>query len=253
MQLARVDTPRGPQDCVAEGEDWVVVHDLYARPLVPTGERLPRAGAALLAPVEPRVVLGMLHNSGPADRALAPQAFHKSVRSVVGPGEPIELDPRRGAVKGEAELALVIGRRCRDVDVADAAAVILGWTVGNDVTGVDQVALDDTRTQAKNGDGFTPLGPWIETDLDALDQVLSASVDGVEVASSNSGQLAWNPFELVAYLSAHLTLGPGDVILTGAPGTAFDIVPGVVASCTVGGIGTLTNPVISRVLPEGAS
>ncbi len=250
MRVARVATASGPRPCVADGADWAVVEDAFASPPVKTGERIPAEGATLLAPVEPTVVLGMLHNSGPDDRCLPPQAFQKSARTVVGPGAPIVVDPTKGAVKGEAELALVVGRPARNISVADAPAYVLGWTVGNDVTASDQAALDETRTQAKNGDGFTPLGPWIETDLDALAQALTASVDGRVVAESSTDGLAWNPFEVFAYLTTHLTLGPGDVVLTGAPGTAFDIAPGAVASCTVAGVGELTNPVHALELSD---
>lgn len=245
MRIARISTPTGPRAVVSDAADWVVVVDAFAPHLDLTGERHPQAGATLLAPVEPRVVLGMLHNTGPDERELAPQAFLKSARTVVGPGEPIAVDLRHGDHVGECELALVVGRRCRGVTVDQAPAYVLGWTVGNDVTVPAQGAVDVTRTQAKNGDGFTPLGPWIETDLDALDAALVARVDGVQVAQSTTARLAWNPFEALSHLSAYLTLGPGDVILTGAPFTSFPIRPGVRATCEVAGIGPLTNPVTS--------
>lgn len=244
MRLARVDTPDGPQYCVGEQDGWAVVEDAFASPLVKTGERF-GADAPLLAPCEPRVILGMLHNSGAEDRKLPPQAFQKSSRTAVGPGASIVLAPALGLVKGEAELALVVGRAARNVSVEEAGEFILGWTVGNDVTGVAQAALDETRTQAKNGDGFTPLGPWIETDLDALDRAIEATVDGSVVAAGSSAGLAWNPFEVLAYATRYMTLGPGDVILTGAPGTAFDIAPGRAVTCAIDGIGVLSNPVVS--------
>lgn len=251
MRIARIATVAGPRSVVARGGEWVALADPFAPDAAPApgAPSWPVDQTPLLAPVEPRVVLGMLHNSGPDDRALPPQAFLKSARTVVGPQDPVMLDPRRGAVVGECELALVVGRVCRNVSVADAPAHVLGWTIGNDVTAVDQAAADDTRTQAKNGDGFTPLGPWLETDLNALDVALSGLVDGVEVAASSSAALAWNPFEALSHLSHHLTLGPGDILLTGAPGTAFPIAPGVVASCAVAGIGVLTNPVRALEVP----
>ena len=130
----------------------------------------------------------------------------------------------------------------RDVTAAEAPDYVLGWTVVNDVTAVDQVALDEKMVQAKCGDGFTPLGPWIETELDPFDARLEASVAGRHLVST-SAALAWNPFEAIAYLSSHLTLGPGDVICTGAPHTSFAIEPGDECVCTVAGIGTLSNPV----------
>lgn len=243
MRLARIATDSGPRPAVADGEDWALVEDMFAHPLRRTGERVPARDAVLLAPVEPRVVLGMAHNTGPDDRALPPQAFMKSARSVVGPGEPIVLDPRRGAVVGEVELCLVVGRTCRNVTAEQAPAFILGWTVVNDVTASDQVALDEKMVQSKSGDGFTPIGPWVETELDPLAAPLRASTTGGASVEGTSAGLAWNPYEVLEYLSGHLTLGPGDVIATGAPGTGFGLQPGDECRCTVEGIGDLVNPV----------
>ncbi len=243
MRLARIKTTTGPVAVVADGEDWAVVEDMFARPLVRTGARYPQAGAVLLAPTEPRVVLGMSHNNGPADRELAPQAFMKSARTVVGPGARVVVDPRRGEVKVEAELALVIRTVCRNVTPDQVADVVLGWTVGNDVTAVDQVGLDSLFTQAKNGEAFTPIGPWIETELDPFDVELTVEVDGRVAASSSTSRLAWDPVEALCYVTSHVTLGPGDVLLTGAPDTSATVVPGNRTALTVGGIGTLEGTV----------
>lgn len=250
MRIARIDTADGPRTVVADGTDWAVVVDAFAPELVLTGERHAQDDAALLAPVTPRVVWGMLHNTGPDERALPPQAFQKSSRTVVGPGAPIVVDARHGDHVGECELALVVGRTCRNVTPDEAPAHVLGWTIGNDVTIPALGTVDVTRTQAKNGDGFTPLGPWIETDLDALAVGLIAEADGVRTHASTTDLLAWNPFEALSHLSQYLTLGPGDVLLTGAPHTSFPLTPGTVVTCRVAGIGALSNPVIT---PEEAT
>lgn len=249
MRLARIAGPDGPLPVVADGDDWLVVTDLFTDPLVPTGVRVPQEGAELLAPVEPRVVLGMAHNGGPDDRALPAQGFHKSARSVVGPGDPIVLDPSFGATNAETELCLVVGRACRFVTAEQAPDYVLGWTIGNDVTAVDQLPLDPTWVPAKSGDGFTPIGPWIETDLDPLAASLLAGREGDDPLVSSTSRLAWNPYEALAALSSKLTLGPGDVLLTGAPDTAFPIAPGEVARCEIPGIGVLLNPVQSHPTP----
>ena len=245
MRLARIATADGPRPVVADTDSWKAVADLFANPPVPTGESWPQEGAVLLAPVEPRVVLGMAHNSGPADRELPAGAFLKSARTVVGPGEPIVHDLDAGSLKGECELALVVGRACRHIDADEAPAFVLGWTAGNDVTAPDRIPGDPSMLSSKSGDGFTPLGPWIETDLDALGAGLIASVNGVEVAASSTAGLAWNPYEALAFASRHLTLGPGDVLLTGSPHTGFGIRSGDECACEVAGIGTLANPVVA--------
>ncbi|NUU17183.1 DUF2437 domain-containing protein [Cellulomonas humilata] len=246
MRLARIATDAGPVPAVADGDDWAVVVDLFARPLVRTGVRVPQDGARLLAPVEPAVVLGMAHNSGPADRGVPPQAFMKSARTVVGPGDPIWLDERAGAVKAEGELTLVVRTTCRHVTPDQFADVVLGWTIGNDVTAVDQVPLDSLFTQAKNGDGFTPVGPWIETDLSTLTDVrIEVDVDGARVATSSTAGLAWDPVEAFCYVTAHVTLGPGDLLLTGAPATSAIVVAGSTTAITLDGLGTLRNVVVA--------
>lgn len=245
MRLARIETPDGPREVVGDGDAWAVVEDIFARPLVRTGQTFPVEGARLLAPVTPTVVLGMAHNTGPADRQLPAQAFMKSARTVVGPGDPIVVDARRGTVMGEAELTLVVRKLCRNVSAEDVADVVLGWTVGNDCGAVQQTALDEKMTQTKNGDGFTPIGPWIETDLDPLNEAITAGVRGGEQIGASSAGLAWNPFEVLAYLTSHMTLGPGDIVLTGSPNTAFTVVPGDVSEVGLASVGVLSNPVVA--------
>jgi 2-keto-4-pentenoate hydratase/2-oxohepta-3-ene-1,7-dioic acid hydratase in catechol pathway len=163
---------------------------------------------------------------------------------VIGPGEPIHLDPRVGRVVAEGELAMVIRGTCRNLTPDEVPGAILGWTIGNDVTATDQIALDDKMTQAKNGDGFTPLGPWIETDLDPRAVEISVGVAGHVVAEASTSALAWDVVEQLVYLSSVLTLSAGDVVLTGAPQTSAQISAGQLAEITLSGIGTLTNPAI---------
>ena len=248
MKVARIATPTGPQPAVLDGNEWIVLTDLFAPDGPRTDERYPKDATVLLAPCEPRVVIGMAHNSGPADRALPPQAFLKSARTVIGPGGQIRIDPSRGEVMAEAELTVVIGKEARMLRPDQVEDVILGYTVGNDVTQVGQIPHDDKLTQVKNGDGFTPLGPWIETDLgpilDGEGHDLATAVEPATHVESTSANLAWTLRELLVYLTSYLTLGPGDVILTGAPATSIPIEPGQQVSVTVGGIGTLRNPIV---------
>ncbi|GAB3697583.1 fumarylacetoacetate hydrolase family protein [Mariniluteicoccus flavus] len=250
MRIARIATPAGPRSVIADGDVWLEVDDPYADAPTPTGERHAVEGASLLAPCVPGVVLGMAHNSGEGDRRIPPQAFMKSARTVVGPGAAIKVDPGHGRVVGEGELALVIGRTARDVRAVDAPAYVRGWTIGNDITCVGQADADDLKTQVKNGDGFTPLGPWIETDLDPLREPLVMRRNGEVVARSSTDRLARNPFECVEYLTRFMTLGPGDVVLTGAPWTTFDLAPGDTVECELPGIGMLRNPVVERAVPR---
>ena len=165
MRIARIATPTGPHHVVQDTDRWSEIADPFAAQPRFTGNDYPVGTVRLLAPVQPLVVLGMAHN-GPGDRELPRQAFLKSPRTVVGPDDDILVDERLGQVNIEGELAVVIRRHAATSRRDEVPGAILGYTIGNDVTAVDQVALDEKMTQAKHGDGFTPIGPWIETDLD---------------------------------------------------------------------------------------
>lgn len=253
MRLARIRGPQGPVYVVQEGDTWAEIEP-YTRTVLPAtgprrlGRQFPCDGSELLAPVEPVLVLGMAHNTGPQDRLLRPQAFQKSPRTVIGPGETIRPEPSQLPLVGECELALVIGRPTHRVSPQEASAHILGWTVANDVTSTAGAARDSFGTESKCGIGFTPVGPWIETDLDVTDLPLYAEIDGVPAASSTVSALARTPAEAVSYLSHQLQLGPGDLILTGAPATSAPLTDGVTMTCRIGGIGDITNLVL--VSPE---
>jgi 2-keto-4-pentenoate hydratase/2-oxohepta-3-ene-1,7-dioic acid hydratase in catechol pathway len=246
MRIARITTDHGPVSVVQQADRWAEVFDPFADLLNCSGVDHPVAGATLLAPVQPLVVLGMAHNGAPGDRDLPRQAFSKSPRTVVGPGDTIVVDDDLGQVNIEGELAVVIRRTSRHLTADQVPAAILGYTIGNDVTAVDQIALDEKMTQSKHGDGFTPIGPWVETELDSAAVSMEVQVNDKIVAVANTSQLAWNITEQLVYLTRYLTLGPGDIVLTGAPGTFAPVKPGDLGSITLGGIGTLTNPVRSR-------
>lgn len=245
MRIARIQTPEGPRYVAEVDGAWAGIEDPFATKITFTGDVHDPATATLLAPVEPKVIIGMLHNTGEADRELPPQAFLKSARTAVGPGDPVLLDPAHGQVKGEGELTIVVGRTARHLTSENALDHVLGWTIANDITGVDQAGLDDKLTQAKNGDGYTPIGPWIETDPDWRDAAIRVSLDGRDVAAGSSAGLARNAVEVLCYVTSHLTLGPGDILLTGAPETAWPIEAGQMMEITIDGIGTLSNPIQS--------
>jgi 2-keto-4-pentenoate hydratase/2-oxohepta-3-ene-1,7-dioic acid hydratase in catechol pathway len=214
----------------------------------------------LLAPVLPRSkVVGIgrnyaahaeeLGNEVPAE----PLMFLKPNTSVVGPGDPVFYPPQSSDVQYEGELAVVIGRICRDVppdNIDDVNSVIWGYTVANDVTARDLQRSDVQFTRGKGFDSFCPLGPWVETDLDPR-----AFVDGVSVQTHLNGDLVQDGStkdmifdipRLVAHISSVMTLLPGDVILTGTPEGVGPMDVGDEVEVSIAGIGTLTNKVASR-------
>lgn len=253
MRIARISTPHGPAFATPlPNGDWGLLtgpaaSHLIAADFVPTGQNVPAGEATLLAPCEPRVVIGMAHNALPEGRELPPQAFLKSARTVVGPGVPIVVDPALGITNVETELAIVIGRPARGLTRENALDAVFGYTIGNDVTGVTQADLDELLTQAKQGDGFTPIGPWIETDLpDHDDLTMRVVIDGVEVASGSTSSLANLVIDQLVYVTRYMSLGPGDIVLGGCPGTFAAVHPGQRVSLEIAGIGSLDNPVRSH-------
>ena len=211
----------------------------------------------LLAPVLPRSkVIGIGRNYAAHATELGnevpsePIFFIKPNTSVVGPRDPIFYPPQSSNVHFEGELAVVIGRICRDVPAAQATDVIHGYTIGNDVTARDLQKQDGRFTRAKGFDSFCPLGPWIENDLDPQAFIdgrrLQTFLNGDVVQDGTTAHMTWDIPDLVAYISAAMTLLPGDVILTGTPEGVGPLEPGDEVEVFVEGLGALTNSVARR-------
>ena len=141
----------------------------------------------------------------------------KPPTSVIGPGAAIVRPARSTRVDYEAELAVVIGRRCRGLSPAEATAHVAGYTCANDVTARDLQALDGQWTRAKSFDTFCPLGPWIVPAPPPPAARVVARLDGRVVQEGVVGDMLVNPLELVAFVSGVMTLEPGDIVLTGTP------------------------------------
>jgi len=215
-----------------------------------TGERVALAEAKLLAPVIPRskvVAVGKNYHDHAAEMGgeapVEPLLFLKPNTSVVGPGDAIVLPPESERVEFEGELAVVIGRVARRVSEADAASVIFGYTVANDVTARDLQRRDGQWTRAKGFDTFCPLGPVIDTEVDLARGTLETSVNGQRKQDGRLADMVHSVPAIVAYASAVFTLLPGDVILTGTPAGVGPIVAGDTVEVTISGLGTLSNPV----------
>jgi 2-keto-4-pentenoate hydratase/2-oxohepta-3-ene-1,7-dioic acid hydratase in catechol pathway len=166
--------------------------------------------------------------------------------AIVGPGVPIQLPADANPVHFEGELAAVIGRPCKDVPAARVAENILGYTIGNDVSARDQQKKDGQWTRAKGHDTFCPTGPWIVTDVDPADLDIRTEVNGEVKQHSRTSLMIHDIGAIVEWISAVMTLLPGDLILTGTPEGVGPIEDGDTVSITIEGIGTLTNPVVRK-------
>jgi 2-keto-4-pentenoate hydratase/2-oxohepta-3-ene-1,7-dioic acid hydratase in catechol pathway len=219
-----------------------------------TGERHPLADVRLVAPILPSKVIAVGRNYAEHVREMGgdeppaePLIFMKPSTSVIGPGEGIAYPEKLSErVDFEGELAVVIGRLCRDVPVERAAEVIFGYTCANDVTARDLQREDGQWTRAKGFDTFCPLGPWIQTELDPADLAITTTVNGEIRQSARTSQLVHDVPALIAYVTAVMTLIPGDVILTGTPAGVGPLRTGDEVGVGIEGIGTLTNRVVSR-------
>jgi 2-keto-4-pentenoate hydratase/2-oxohepta-3-ene-1,7-dioic acid hydratase in catechol pathway len=258
VRIARFTTGDEPRFAVV-GEDQsgetvlaVVEGDPLYRPIRLTGEKVALVDARLVAPVIPRSkVVGVgrnyaehaaeLGNEVPAE----PLLFLKPNTSVIGPGEPIVLPHQSHEVHHEAELAVVIGRVCREVPRERVADVVLGYTCGNDVSARDLQKRDGQWARAKGFDSFCPLGPWIETDLDPADLAVTCTVGDEVRQNGRTSQMVHDVAALVSYISETFTLLPGDVILTGTPAGVGPLRDGDEVTVTVEGIGALTNRVVA--------
>jgi 2-keto-4-pentenoate hydratase/2-oxohepta-3-ene-1,7-dioic acid hydratase in catechol pathway len=218
-----------------------------------TEEQFKLADVRLLAPVIPRSkVVGIGRNYAAHAAELGnelpsePLMFIKPNTAVVGPGDPVFYPRQTKNLQFEGELAVVIGRICRDVTADKVADVVYGYTVANDVTARDLQKSDVQFTRAKGFDSFCPLGPWIETELDTADLRVQTHLNGDVKQDGTTKDMIFDVAALVAHVSSVMTLLPGDVILTGTPEGVGPMNPGDEVDVTIDGIGTLTNKVVAR-------
>jgi 2-keto-4-pentenoate hydratase/2-oxohepta-3-ene-1,7-dioic acid hydratase in catechol pathway len=224
-------------------------------PLAMTDETLSLAGLKLLAPTveHPRIFgIGLNYKSHILEtgRALPeiPQVFIKPDTGLIGPGDAIVYPAGSTIVHYEAELVAVIGRRARNVSREQARDVVLGFTCGNDVserTIQRKEMATGVMTIGKAFDTFAPIGPCIETDVDSTDLRMCGRLNGAVVQDCRTSDLLFNVDVLVAYLSAAITLMPGDLILTGTPAGVGPLQPGDTFEVEIDGVGLLANPVVA--------
>ncbi len=254
MRIARCVLDAEPFYAVVEGDEVVALSgDPFFHGVQPTGTRHALDDVRLVAPIIPRSkVVGFGRNYAEHAAELgnavpeSPLMFFKPNTSVVGPGEPVRLPSFSEQVSFEGELAVVIGRICKDVPAESAEDVIFGYTVANDLTARDVQATDGQWARAKGFDGACPLGPWIETELDPEDLTLQTEVNGELKQDGSTSEMVHGVRALVAQASAAFTLLPGDVLLTGTPAGVGLVREGDRVDVTIEGIGTLTTHIVGE-------
>jgi 2-keto-4-pentenoate hydratase/2-oxohepta-3-ene-1,7-dioic acid hydratase in catechol pathway len=207
----------------------------------------------LLAPVLPRskvVCVGKNYSDHAKEMGgevpAEPIIFLKPNTSVAGPNDVIHWPWMSERVDHEAELAIVIGRICKDVPKERANEVIFGYTIGNDITARDLQSRDGQWTRAKGFDTFCPIGPWIDTDFIPGNQEITCTVNGEVKQRGTLNQMMFDVPEIIHFISSVMTLLPGDVILTGTPAGIGPIPEKASITCAISGLGELTNKLSAR-------
>lgn len=268
MRLGRIASPDGVAFVSIEGppdDPAAIAREIAEHPFgTPTftGRQWPLADVRLLAPILASKVVCIGKNyaahiaemaaharSSTAERGefADPIIFMKPNTAIIGPNVPIQLPADANPVHFEGELAVVIGRPCKDVLAARVAENILGYTIANDVSARDQQKKDGQWTRAKGHDTFCPVGPWIVTDVDPSDLAIRTEVNGEVKQNSRTSLMIHDVGAIVEWISAVMTLLPGDLILTGTPDGVGPLEHGDTVSITIENIGTLTNPVVRKV------
>ncbi len=213
-----------------------------------TGQTYLPSEVVLLAPCEPTKIVCVGKNyakhikeMGGGDLPKEPGIFLKGINALSNPGDPIPYPSWTNELHYEGELAVVIARQMKNVSEQDALSYVLGYTCACDVTARDKQKSDLQWTRGKASDKFCPVGPWLETDLDTNKLSVQTRINGELRQDGNTQELIFSVPVILSYISSFMTLGPGDVVLTGTPDGVGPLKVGDTVEITVEGIGTLTN------------
>ena len=253
MKIVRIKAGDDIAYGVADAEGVLVYRGSPFVAWEPTETVVPWDTVQLLSPVIPTKVVCVGKNYSDhademgGDLPKEPLLFMKPATTVIGQNAAVVHPEISKEVNHEAELAVVISRVARGVKAEDAGQYIFGYTAANDVTARDLQRRDGQWTRAKGFDTFCPLGPAIETELDPLERLaVICKVNGEIRQAGFTSDMVFGVAEIIEYITAVMTLLPGDVILTGTPSGVGKVVPGDLMEVEIDGIGSLVNPVVSR-------
>jgi 2-keto-4-pentenoate hydratase/2-oxohepta-3-ene-1,7-dioic acid hydratase in catechol pathway len=212
----------------------------------------PLAEVDLLPPIRPSKIVCVGRNyvahakEHDAEVPEVPLIFLKPPSTIIAHEDTIYLPPQSQQVEHEAELAVVIGKKGRWISPEEAQDHIFGYTIANDVTARDLQFQDGQWTRGKGFDTFCPIGPWVETDFDPADAVITCHVNDDMRQMASTRDMVFNVRQLIAYISSVMTLFSGDLLLTGTPAGVDTLVAGDIVEVSIEGIGTLRNPVATE-------
>jgi 2-keto-4-pentenoate hydratase/2-oxohepta-3-ene-1,7-dioic acid hydratase in catechol pathway len=209
----------------------------------------PLSAVKLLAPAQPTKIICVGRNYAEhakeqnAEVTNVPLIFLKPPSAILNPGETIILPPQSQQIEHEGELVAVIGKRGRNIITENAHEHVLGYTIGNDVTARDLQHSDGQWTRGKGFDTFCPFGPWVDTEFDASDAVITCRVSGQPRQMASTRDMVFSVGQLIAFISSVMTLEPGDLIFTGTPAGVGPLKAGDTVEVEIEGLGKLSNPV----------
>lgn len=253
MNLVRFKSgTENPKAGLLEAE---IVYELEGNVFGPynkTGKEFAAGDVEILAPCLPGKIIGVGLNYRDHAEEMnfplpqEPLIFMKAPSTIIGPGQAIVCPKVSKQVDYEAEIAVVMGRRAKNVSSEKALEYVLGYTCLNDVTARDLQAVDNQWVRAKSFDTFCPLGPAIVTDIDPSDLAVEAWLSGERKQCSRTSNLVFDIPALVEYISSIMTLEPGDVIATGTPSGVGPMKPGDSIEIKIEGLGSIVNPVAAE-------
>lgn len=250
MKYVRIDRPGGSCWGVVKGEE---VHTLAKAPydeIEYDGKKLPLSQCKLLAPCEPSKIVCVGKNYVEHAKEMGaeppgfPVLFLKGTNTLNRPEGAVHAPDFVERLDYEGELGVVIRRKAKDVKVKDFADYVLGYTCLNDVTARDVQRHDGQWTRGKSMDGFCPIGPWVVDDVDPSALKLETRLNGKVVQQGNTADFITPVAQLIEFITASMTLEPGDVVATGTPAGVGPMIPGDVVEVEFEGIGVLKNEVI---------
>ncbi len=231
-----------------DGELFRLIGDVFGSPSFEK-KPTPAKGIKTLVPVEPSKIIAVGLNYADHARESGkplpkePLFWLKATTSLIPDGAKIEIPFAKHRTDFEAELTIVIGRKCRNVTSAAAARYIFGYTAAQDISDRTIQAAESQWARCKSFDTFTPVGPFVETKIDPHDLTIQLFQNGQLRQNSNTSQLIFNCFDIVSFVSTNMTLLPGDIILTGTPSGVGPIESGDRLEVRIQGLAPLVNTV----------
>ena len=250
MKFVRIDRPEGPRWGVLKGEDVLTLSKAPYEGLEYDGERFPLSQCRLLAPCEPTKIVCVGKNYLEHAREMGdeppgfPVLFMKGPNTLNRPEGAIHAPDFVGRLDYEGELAVVVKRRAKDIKAKSFSEFVLGYTCLNDVTARDVQQHDGQWTRGKSMDGFCPVGPWVSDEVEPEGLKLTTRLNGKIVQQGNTADFITSVPQLLEFITASMTLEPGDVVATGTPAGIGPMIPGDRVEVAIEGVGVLKNEVI---------